>query len=214
MDLQVRTINADLGHFNDLEGDRDELTRAFLEDLHLAQAVGPSGWRAGCGVPTAPNDIASDIRVVVEGLREFAAAAADEGLVLMVEAPYHFRLCNTVPVALELIERIDHLNATLVFDTSHLRASGVDIAEAARLFGDWITHIHLRNAVPGNINLPIGAGDVNVDALFETLAEMGYNGHFTLEPETGVTDKNEKIAQVQDGRARIETIWSTRRSYV
>ena len=51
-------------------------------------------------------------------------------------------------------------------------------------FGDHIAHVDIRDAVPGNINLPVGNGQVDFARGLEALADAGYAGHFTLELET------------------------------
>ena len=51
-------------------------------------------------------------------------------------------------------------------------------------FGDHIAHVHIRDAVPGNINLSVGNGQVDFAHGLKALADAGYPGHFALELET------------------------------
>ena len=57
-------------------------------------------------------------------------------------------------------------------------------AEFVGRFGDHIAHVHIRDAVPGNINLSVGNGQVDFARGLKALADAGYAGHFTLELET------------------------------
>ena len=41
-------------------------------------------------------------------------------------------------------------------DFSHIVASGGDPQEFVDRFADRIAHVHIRDAVPGNINLSVG----------------------------------------------------------
>jgi len=50
--------------------------------------------------------------------------------------------------------------------------------------GDHIAHVHIRDAVPGNINLSVGNGQVDFARGLKALADAGYPGHFTLELQT------------------------------
>ncbi len=46
-------------------------------------------------------------------------------------------------------------------DFSHIVASGGDPVEFVSRFGTRISHVHIRDAVPGNINLSVGNGAVD-----------------------------------------------------
>ena len=57
-----------------------------------------------------------------------------------------------------------------------------------------IAHVHLRDAVPGNINLTVGNGHVDFAAGLHALAAAGYTGHFSLELETRDITHDERPA--------------------
>jgi sugar phosphate isomerase/epimerase len=57
-------------------------------------------------------------------------------------------------------------------------------AEFVGRFGDHIAHVYTRDAVPGNINLSVGNGQVDFARGLKALAAAGYDDHFTLELET------------------------------
>ena len=57
-------------------------------------------------------------------------------------------------------------------------------AEFVGRFGDHIAHVYIRDAVPGNINLTVGNGQVDFPRGLKALADARYAGHFTLELET------------------------------
>ena len=64
--------------------------------------------------------------------------------------------------------------------------SSIDLAAAELVgrFGGHIAHVHIRDAVPGNINLSVGNGLVDFARGLKALADARYAGHFTLELET------------------------------
>jgi sugar phosphate isomerase/epimerase len=57
-------------------------------------------------------------------------------------------------------------------------------AEFVGRFGDHIAHVDIPDAVPGNINLSVGNGQVDFARGLKALAAAGYDGHFTLELQT------------------------------
>jgi sugar phosphate isomerase/epimerase len=69
-------------------------------------------------------------------------------------------------------------------DFSHIVAAGEDPLEYIERHQGRIAHVHLRDAVPGNINLSIGNGHADFAAGLRSLAAHGYAGHFSLELET------------------------------
>jgi sugar phosphate isomerase/epimerase len=71
-----------------------------------------------------------------------------------------------------------------VLDFSHVVASGDDEVDAVRRLDGRIGHVHLRDAVLGDINLSIGRGKVNFPAAVEALTASGYQGNYSLELET------------------------------
>ena len=74
-------------------------------------------------------------------------------------------------------------------------ASGGDPLEFVDRFTDRIAHVHIRDAVPGNINLSVGRGSVNFASGLKALANAGYDGHFAFELETrDITDDQRPAA--------------------
>jgi sugar phosphate isomerase/epimerase len=70
-----------------------------------------------------------------------------------------------------------------VVDLSHVVASGSQPEEAIAALAGRIAHVHLRDAVPGNINLSIGNGTVDFAGALAALRDADFDGHFSLELE-------------------------------
>ena len=79
-------------------------------------------------------------------------------------------------------------------DFSHIVAAGGDPLDYLSRHRGRIAHVHLRDAVPGNINLSIGNGQADFAAGLEALAADGYTGHFSLELETRDVTHDERPA--------------------
>ena len=55
-------------------------------------------------------------------------------------------------------------------DFSHIVASGGDPVDFVQRFSPYIAHVHLRDAVAGNINLSIGNGAVEQKVKAQAIA--------------------------------------------
>ena len=122
--------------------------------------------------------------MVASELVRAARAAEDLGIEIWTESLHFFRLCCNMQRAEQLTSRLAPSDVRVVMDFSHIVASGGNPVDFVDRFHHRIAHVHLRDAIPGNINLSIGNGRVNFAAGLLKLREMGYSGHFSLELET------------------------------
>ncbi|GHH36649.1 TIM barrel protein [Lentzea cavernae] len=104
----------------------------------------------------------------------------------------------------------------LCLDTGHLLIGGTDPVELARRHPDRIGHVHLKDvrgeiaakvrggelsytdAVEQGIYVPLGDGDVDVEALVQSVQEAGYTGWFVLEQDTQLKDGSPVDKPLQD----------------
>ena len=199
--VAVRLINADVADMDDPDLDAAEMQRRLRTLVDLAQAVGTSTIMLPCGRQgTQPrNELSRDIATVARTLTAAADFVNAAGLSLLVEAPHSRRLCATVERSEMLYEALGESPVGAVLDFSHVVASGDDEVDAVRRFDGRIGHVHLRDAVLGDINLSIGRGKVNFPAAIEALVTSGYQGHYSLELETHDIEDAERPAEA--GRA-------------
>lgn len=196
--LQVRSVNADVGDLN-FPGD----ARAYRERsehldllLSLTQRVGAKALVLPCGrLDRAPiRSLDEDLDTVAEALAHSASRASEAGVELWVEAPHHYRLCWNAERAGQLADRLAGSDVGLVMDFSHLVASVDSLDAYVDALGDRIAHVHLRDATEGNINLSIGNGDADFAAGLAALARCGYAGAYSLELETHDTPEQDRPA--------------------
>ncbi|NKX56365.1 sugar phosphate isomerase/epimerase family protein [Arthrobacter mobilis] len=208
--LTVRSINGDIGDLNRPLGATDRSARTGHLQLLLALAV-QTGARAlvlPCGALSHEpvRSLAEDLDLVAAELAAAAALAADAGIELWTESLHFFRLCWNTQLARQLTERLAGTGVGVVMDFSHIVASGGDPEQFVDLFHPQIRHVHLRDAVPGNINLSIGNGAANFEAGLKALAGMGYAGHFSLELETRDVTNAERPAAAARAAAYISDL--------
>lgn len=208
--LRVRSINGDIGDLNAPLADipRADRTRHLGMLIELAAATGSRALVLPCGAleHTPVNSLEADLDLVAAELSAAAHAATQRGVELWTESLHYFRLCCDIERAQLLTDRLPDA-VGIVMDFSHIVASGADPEDFVRRFGPRITHVHIRDAVPGNINLSVGNGDVDFAFGLKTLAHAGYSGHFSLELETrDITHDQRPSATARAGRFVTELI--------
>lgn len=203
-DLTVRSINGDIGDLNapldaHARAARDTHLRALVD---LAVATGSGAVVLPCGAqdhePVRALD--EDLDLVAAQLTRAAEHANTRGVDIWVESLHYFRLCWNLDRARQLADRLAGSPVGIVMDFSHIIASGGDPVEFVALFADRITHVHIRDAVPGDIHRSVGTGAADFAAGFAALADHGYVGHFALELETrDITDDQRAISATNAG---------------
>ena len=199
--VTVRLINADVADMDDPDLDPAEIQRRLRTLVDLAKAIGTSTIMLPCGRQGIEprTELSNDIATVAQSLTAAAEYVSAAGLQLLVEAPHSRRLCATVERSVMLYDALGDSPVGAVLDFSHVVASGDDEVDAVRRFDGRIGHVHLRDAVLGDINLSIGRGRVNFPAAIDALTTSGYQGHYSLELETHDISDAERPAEA--GRA-------------
>jgi sugar phosphate isomerase/epimerase len=199
--VAIRLINADVGDMDDPDLDEPELRRRLRTLVDLATAVGTSTIMLPCGRQgTEPRtELSRDVAAVARSLTTAASIVGEAGLSLLVEAPHSRRLCVDLDRSEMLYDALGDAPVGAVLDLSHVVASGDDPVDAVGRFGDRFRHVHLRDAVRGDINRSIGRGEVDFAAAIAALAAAGYPGHYSLELETHDIDDADRPAEA--GRA-------------
>jgi sugar phosphate isomerase/epimerase len=208
--LQVRSINGDIGDLNVPLGDGPRAGRqAHLASLvALAVATDARALVLPCGAidHTPVETLEADIALVADELTAAAGTAASRGVELWTESLHLHRLCCDLERAQMLADRLPD-NVGIVMDFSHVVASGGDPVEFIDRFGPRIAHVHIRDAVPGMINLSVGNGQVDFARGLKQLAMARYGGHFSLELETrDITHEQRPEATAAAGRYISELI--------
>lgn len=195
--IRVRSINGDIGDLNvPLDGTARAARDRHLDMLlKLAFATGADALVLPCGAldHSPARSLDEDLDLVAGELAAAATSAADYGVELWTESLHYFRLCCDIERAQRLTDLLDE-NVGIVMDFSHIVASGGNPDDFVDRFGPRITHVHIRDAVPGNINLSVGNGQVDFAAGLKSLADAGYPGHFALELETRDVTQDERPA--------------------
>jgi 5-keto-L-gluconate epimerase len=114
------------------------------------------------------------MELLVEAIRECAAAAAEHGVRLALEPinRYETDLIHTVAEGLDLVGRIAADNFGLLLDTFHMNIEEVSIQDSIRDCGDRIFYFHVADS---NRRYP-GAGHLDFKSIMDALSATGYQG--------------------------------------
>lgn len=196
--LRVRSVNGDIGDLNAVLDDGQQVSRVrHLEALlTLAANTGAKALVLPCGALSHEpvRNVDEDLDQIAAQLVHARQRAAEFGVELWTESLHFLRFCWNLERAELLAGRLADTGVGIVMDFSHIVAAGEDPVEYLSRHEGRISHVHLRDAVPGNINLSIGNGQADFGAGLSGLAASGYTGHFSLELETRDVTHDERPA--------------------
>ncbi|MDP9889446.1 sugar phosphate isomerase/epimerase family protein [Pseudarthrobacter enclensis] len=196
--VRVRSVNGDIGDLNRvLDVDARAARQRHLDALlTLAANTGAKALVLPCGAldHTPVRSVEEDLDLVAAQLVAAGRRAAGFGVELWTESLHFLRFCWNLDRAGRLADRLAGSGVGIVMDFSHIVASGEDIQAYLDRHRGRISHVHLRDAVPGNINLSIGNGVADFAGGLKRLSAEGYTGHFSLELETRDVTNDERPA--------------------
>ncbi len=156
--------------------------------------------------------------VLLSNLDRLAELAAQRG----VRAVLHPHVGTMIENGQEVQQVLEGSWISLCLDTGHLLIGGTDPAELARQAPERIAHLHLKDvdatvaakvrsgrltyteAVRQRMYRPLGTGDVDVPAIVGHMRARGYDGWYTLEQDTILTDEPKGEGPVADVWASAE----------
>lgn len=196
--LRVRSVNGDIGDLNAvLDADGRVARRRHLEALlTLTAETGARALVLPCGALShdSVRGLEQDLDTIAAELTGAGERAEEFGVELWTESLHFLRFCWNLERAEQLAHRLAGTGVGIVMDFSHIVAAGEDPVHYLERHRGRISHVHLRDAVPGNINLSIGNGNADFAAGLRALSAQGYTGHFSLELETRDIEHEERPA--------------------
>ena len=165
----------ELGLAADL-ANRDRLGVAVAEATDFARLTGCarihvlSGQRAG-------HALASQDRVLIDGLRQSAEALSAAGLTMMIEAlndqDFPTYAVSTIEEAASLLQAIDRPGVALQFDAYHAQRGGGDVLRRFERHSRWIGHVQVAGAPD---RAEPDEGELDCAWLLKQLPGLGYDG--------------------------------------
>jgi len=168
-----------------ISGHVDMTSSEGLEQLKkridLANKLGIQFVHTGTGDTSSPEKIDAfykNIRIALE-------FAKTRNVIINLEP--HGEFSGTGKKIISILERIDHPNIGLNYDTANvIFYAGVRPEEDIKNVLDKITHLHLKDHIGGKgvYTFPaLGDGDVNFFLIFSLLRDANYQGPISVEIE-------------------------------
>lgn len=196
--LSSGAVNSDVGDLNDPGLPRARLAQVADPLIALAAATG-GALIVPCGRANWEPfvDEVADLATIASNLEFLASRCEPAGVRLLVEVLHHKRYIHTVRRADRLLAMTDAAWFGHLFDVAHIGASEEDAVAWAGAAFDRIERVHLRDAVPGNLNIGIGRGNVDFAGVIEALESRGYGGSYILELETHDVKEQDRLADAK-----------------
>jgi inosose dehydratase len=163
-----------------------------------------------------------------EHLSAIEALAAEEFQMNVALHPHVGTLIETA----EQVERaLEVVQIGWCLDTGHLMIGGTDPVQFARMHGDRVTHVHLKDVHAGlaadvgagrrslldgtrhGLFTALGKGDARIAEVMNALQGHGYGGWLVLEQDTAITGDEPTVAggPMRDARESIAFLHQTAR---
>ncbi|OBR63429.1 AP endonuclease [Paenibacillus oryzae] len=185
-----------------------EITDAFP----IAKALGTGIIRVFSGNLTGVATYEEALDWIVDGLKEAAAGAEKEGLVLCLEN--HGKLAGSGEQVKTIIDRVDSPSLRSTFDTGNFLLVDEHPTTALDTLLSDVAHVHFKDFVlqadgrykslggKAYEGISLGQGEVELEKIVNKLIGNGYQGAFVLEYE-GVGSEAEGIRRSYDYFATI-----------
>jgi sugar phosphate isomerase/epimerase len=210
--LRAGAVNADPGDLNDPALDTAALTGIVQPLVELSAALDAALIVPAGRASYEPFvDRESDLAQIAASLQVISRLCAARGVRLLVEVLHHRRFVHTVADADALLATCPAEQLGVLYDVSHVVASDEDPLAWATSLAGRIERVHLRDAVPGNLNLALGAGVVDFDALVRLLEAQGFAGSYILELETHDVAEEDREQDVRRSHAEVVQLLSMAR---
>jgi D-psicose/D-tagatose/L-ribulose 3-epimerase len=136
-------------------------------------------YHSALGVFSGSGPTADEKKRSADVLREVAIYAQAAKLMMGIEYLNRFEcyVLNTAAGARELVELVNHPNFRTMYDSFHAHIEEKDPAAAIRTVAPVLAHVHISENDRGTP----GTGQVNWDATFNTLKQVGYDGWLVIE---------------------------------
>ncbi|HHZ93413.1 TPA: sugar phosphate isomerase/epimerase [Candidatus Poribacteria bacterium] len=174
----------------------------FASDLDLVQIIAHDG-QIDIADGRSPGEC---LQILIPLFQEIADLSGQNGLKVVLE-PHPDTLSMDDTFAIDLIDGIDRCNIGLVYDCCHYGVGQPDTyLQAIKNLAHRIQHIHFSDGDSRTyaLHLPLGEGELALDAIVENLQEISFNGTLTSDMynypllEDGAKRNLERIKMVEE----------------
>ncbi|HAZ04628.1 MAG: xylose isomerase [Bacteroidetes bacterium GWF2_42_66] len=170
-------------------------TAQIIKAFKLAGSIGVKHVITAEGEPETPFGKAltttEAIFSIAEKLYEPLKYAEDYGVKILIEP--HGHISDSVTLMGEVLDRCNSKALGINLDTGNLWLGGGDSLEMIATFGSKIEHVHWKDLPAEMIEkrgtqfgcgmslIALGDGVIDIEAIFNSLVKVGFDGYSTLE---------------------------------
>lgn len=139
----------------------------------------------------------SEIKNVARRLKEFAADAALEGLVVALENHTEYRADEM----LEIIDLVGQDNFKVTLDTGNAMYLGEDPLETVQKLAPFAAYTHIKDMArtgPFLMSVALGKGEVDVPAIIAEIKNAGYDGIYGIEVDLPIWETGKEDLYLQE----------------
>ncbi|MCE5324742.1 sugar phosphate isomerase/epimerase [bacterium] len=92
---------------------------------------------------------------------------------------------QNLPATFLVQHAVKHDSIKVNYDPANLVMNGFDQIGGVGILADYIVHTHAKDGIKHGGEVPLGEGAVNFPAYLKALKDIGYDGFFVIERETG-----------------------------
>lgn len=185
---------------------RDRAVEMLYQAIDLASDIGTKIIQvSGYDVFYETSDEDTHKRFI-EGLALGAKQAGTAGVMLGLEN-VDVKFSESVEKIMQIVNAIGSPWLNAFPDMGNLAASGFDPASQIRQSKDHIVAVHVKDAVRGAYRgVMFGEGDVQFEAVFRTLAEIGFWGPMVVEMWAHLHTEDDVLKYAKQGRELVDRL--------
>jgi sugar phosphate isomerase/epimerase len=176
--MRVSSINCLLRGVVSVPESRGRVGKQYLALLAVAEEVGCPNLTVQTGGVREGQTFAEAFDCALKGLSWLHSLSEARSATLSFE-PHVGAVVQKPADALRMAQQLWPA-VGITYDPSHLAMQEIPFEETEALL-TYTTHVHVRNASPGQMVSPMDGGTVDFARLIDALAERGYGGAVSIE---------------------------------
>jgi len=168
---------------NDIESRKMRIDHT-LDCIKLARKLGVSNISTEPGGPVNSQGLSENelLRIFESGINEVLKTAEDENVTVLVE-PEPGLLIENSEQFIKFIKNFDSKHIGLNFDIGHFFCVGEDPSQVIYKLSEYVRHVHLEDIAADRTHhhLMLGEGAIDIESVFKSLKDIGYEGFTTIE---------------------------------
>jgi sugar phosphate isomerase/epimerase len=155
-----------------------------LDCIKLARKLGVGNISTEPGGPVINQGLSENelLRIFENGINEILKTAESENVTVLVE-PEPGLLIENSEQFIKFIKNFDSKHIGLNFDIGHFFCVGEDPSQVIYKLSEYVRHVHLEDIAADRTHhhLMLGEGAIDIDSVFKSMKDIGYEGFITIE---------------------------------